>query len=124
MTSSRSKRVATVSAYLKELPADQRAALQRVRKAVLASCPDAEEVISYGMPAFKWNGILLYMAAAAHHCAVYGAISKAVAKDPSAYARYRSSKGTLKFTPEKPLPLALIRKLVKARMAENAIRKK
>jgi len=118
----RSKPVKTVAAYLKALPADQRAALQRVRKTVLATCPDAEAVISYGMPAFKWNGILLYMAAAQHHCAVYGAISKAIAKDPTSYAKYRTSKGTLRFTPEKPLPIALIRKLVKARMVENASR--
>jgi uncharacterized protein YdhG (YjbR/CyaY superfamily) len=121
---SRSRPVKTVAAYLKALPADQRAALQRVRKGVLAACPDAEEVISYGMPAFRWNGILLYMAAATHHCAVYGAISRAVAKEPAAYARFLASKGTLKFTPAKPLPLALLRKLVKARMAENAVRRR
>jgi uncharacterized protein YdhG (YjbR/CyaY superfamily) len=119
---SRAKPVKTIAAYLKALPADQRAALQRVRTTLLAVCPDAEEVISYGMPAFKWNGILLYMAAATHHCAVYGAISKAIAADPAPYAKYRSSKGTLKFTPDKPLPLALIRKLVKAKMVENAKR--
>jgi uncharacterized protein YdhG (YjbR/CyaY superfamily) len=119
----RSKPAKTAAAYLKALPADQRAALQRVRKTVLATCPDAEEVISYGMPAFKWKGILLYMAAATHHCAVYGPISKAVAEEPAAYARFLASKGTLKFTPEKPLPLALIRKLVKARMRENAARR-
>ena len=119
---SRAKPVKTVAAYLKALPTPERAALQRVRTTVLATCPDAEEVISYGMPAFKWNGILLYMAAAARHCAVYGAISKAIAADPAPYARYRTSKGTLRFTPEKPLPIALIRKLVKAKMVENARR--
>jgi len=119
---SRAKPVKTIPAYLKAIPAPKRAALQRVRKVVLATCPDADEVISYGMPAFKWNGILLYMAAAANHCAVYGAISKAIAADPAPYAKYRTSKGTLRFTPEKPLPIALIRKLVKAKMVENARR--
>ena len=118
----RSKPVTTISAYLKALPADQRAALTRVRKAILGACPDAEEVISYGMPAFKWNGMLLYMAASKSHCAVYGAISRVVAADKAFYAKYVTSKGTLRFTPEKPLPLALIRKLVKGRMAENAKR--
>ena len=119
---SRPKPFRSIDAYLKALPADQRAALQRVRKAILATCPDAEEVISYGMPAFKWNGILLYMAAATHHCAVYGAISSVVAADKALYAKFLSSKGTLKFTPAKPLPLTLIRKLVKGRMRENARR--
>lgn len=119
---SRAKPVQSVAAYLKAIPAPERAALQRVRTTVLATCPDAEEVISYGMPAFKWKGILLYMAAAANHCAVYGAISKAIAADPAPYAKYRTSKGTLWFTPEKPLPVALIKKLVKAKMAENGKR--
>jgi uncharacterized protein YdhG (YjbR/CyaY superfamily) len=122
MAVSRAKRVKTIGAYLKALPADQRASLQRVRKAILATCPDAEEVISYGMPAFKWNGMLLYMAASKNHCAVYGAISRVVAADRAFYAKYVTSKGTLRFTPEKPLPLALIRKLVKGRMAENVRR--
>jgi uncharacterized protein YdhG (YjbR/CyaY superfamily) len=97
--------------------------LQRVRKAILATCPDAEEVISYGMPAFKWNGMLLYMAASKAHCAIYGAISRVVAADKEFYAKYVTSKGTLRFTPAKPLPLALIKKLVKGRMAENASRR-
>jgi len=122
MSRTRSKPVKTIAAYLKALPADQRAALQRVRKGILTACPDAEEVISYGMPAFKWNGMLLYMAASTNHCAVYGAISRVVAADKAFYAKYVSSKGTLKFTPEKPLPLALIKKLVKGRMAENVAR--
>ncbi len=106
----------TIDDYLAGLPASQRAALGRVRRIIRATAPDAEECISYQIPAFKLHGKgLIWFGAAAHHCAIYG-----VASDPALKRYDTSGKGTLRFTVEKPLPDALLRKLVKARMKKIA----
>ena len=106
----------TIDDYLAGLPASQRAALGRVRRIIRATAPDAEECISYQIPAFKLHGKgLIWFGAAAHHCAIYG-----VANDPALKRYDTSGKGTLRFTVEKPLPDALLRKLVKARMKKIA----
>ncbi len=103
--------------YLASLPADQRAALEKLRKDVKAAAPNAEEYIGYAMPAFRYNGPLVYFAAAKKHCAFY--IGSTIAAYKADLAGYDTSKGTIRFQPDKPLPAALVRKLVKARMAEN-----
>ena len=83
---------------------------------IRATAPDAEECISYQIPAFKLHGKgLIWFGAAAHHCAIYG-----VANDPALKDYDTSGKGTLRFTVEKPLPDALVRKLVKSRMKKIA----
>jgi uncharacterized protein YdhG (YjbR/CyaY superfamily) len=106
----------TIDAYLAGLPAAQREALQRVRRIIHATAPDALECISYQMPSFKLHGKgLIWFGAAAKHCAIYG-----VANDPALTGYDTSGKGTLRFTVEKPLPDALLRKLVKSRMRKIA----
>ena len=105
-------------AYLAKLSADKRATLEKVRKAIRAAAPDAEEGISYGMPAFIQGKPIAGYAASAQHCSYFpmsGAITAQLADD---LAKYDVSKGGFKFPIGKPPPATLIRKLVKARLAE------
>ena len=106
----------SIDAYLAKVPADKKAALQKLRAAILAAAPGAEETISYGMPAFRYDGrVIVYFAAATKHCAFYpGGI---VGEFADELAKYSTSKGTIRFQADKPLPAALVKKLVKARIA-------
>jgi uncharacterized protein YdhG (YjbR/CyaY superfamily) len=106
-----------VDTYLAALPDDQRAALEEVRRTIRAAAPNAVEAISYGIPGYKHKGKpLIHFGAARNHCAIYGA---AVAEsDKEDLKDYDTSKGTIRFSPDKPLPAALVQRLVKARMAE------
>lgn len=110
--------------YLAKLPADQRQALEKVRAVIGKALPDAEECISYGLPAFRQKRVLFAYAARAHHCALYpmsGTLLEAFAKE---LAGFETSQGTIRFQPDHPLPVALIRKLVRARLAEASETKK
>ena len=111
---------ANTNDYLKALPEDQRAALEKLRKQILAAAPDAEEHFGYGLPGFKHNGHpMLYLGAAKNHVALYGSVPvgfKERLKD------FTVSKGTIQFTPEKPLPAALVKDIVKAKVAEIDVR--
>lgn len=110
----------TIDEYLAPLPADQRAALQKLRKVIRAAAPRAEEYIGYGLAAFRLDGRpLVAFGAGANHCALYPMSSSTVADHKKELAAYETSKGTIRFLPSKPLPAALVRKLVKARIAEN-----
>jgi uncharacterized protein YdhG (YjbR/CyaY superfamily) len=102
--------------YLAAVSADKRAALEVLRKNIKAAAPKAEECISYGVPAFRLNGrFLVAYAAAKNHCAFYpGAVIGQLEELKS----YDTSKGTLRFPAEKPLPATLVRKLVKLRIAK------
>lgn len=102
--------------YLSALPADQRAALEQLRKRVLSVARGIEEHFGYGMPAFRYNGHpLLYMGAAKNHCALYGSV-------PAGFRErlkdFTVSKGAIQFSPGKPIPAALLRDIVKAKVAE------
>jgi uncharacterized protein YdhG (YjbR/CyaY superfamily) len=114
---------ASIAEYLAAVAPDKRAALERLRKTIKATAPRAEECISYGIPAFRLDGrVLVWFAAATNHCSFFpGGI---VAGFEDELEGYETSKGTVRFTPEHPLPAALIRKLVKAAMARNAARKR
>ncbi len=110
----------TVDDYLSTVPADKRAALEKLRKDIKAAAPKAEECISYRMPAFRLNGrALVGFAAAAKHCALYPWSGSIVPAFKEELKNYSTSKGTIRFQPDKPLPAALVRKVVKARMKEN-----
>ncbi len=105
-------------AYLAKLGAQKRATLEKVRKTIRAAAPEAEEGMSYGMPAFILGKPIAGYAAAANHCAYYpmsAAITTALAAD---LQDYETSKGAIRFPVGKPPPAALIRKLVRARLAE------
>src|SRR3954447_20303885 len=111
----------TIDGYLAKLSDDKRAALQRLRKIIHAAAPKAEECISYQLPAFRLNGMLVAFGASARHCAFYLMSASTVAAHEKELADYDTSKGTIRFLPDEPLPTTLVRKLVKARIAENAI---
>jgi uncharacterized protein YdhG (YjbR/CyaY superfamily) len=110
----------TIDQYLATLTKDKRAALEKLRRAIKSAAPEAEECISYQMPAFRLAGkMLVGFRAAANHCAFYPMSSMTVESHKSELQNYDTSKGTIRFHPQKPLPAALVRKLVKARIAEN-----
>ncbi len=110
-----------IDEYLGRLPEDQRATLEKVRKAVHQSVPAAEECISYGLAAFRLDGKpLVAMGASTNHCAFYLMSGSIVEQHQADLEGYDTSKGTIRFPSDQPLPAKLIKKLVKARIAENA----
>jgi len=115
----------TVGEYLARVPAKQRAALQKIRQAIKKAAPKAAELISYGMPAFRHHNILAYYAAFKDHLSFFpGVLSKKLEKElETALKPFSRSKGTIRFTPEKPIPISLVTKIVKAKVQENETRK-
>jgi uncharacterized protein YdhG (YjbR/CyaY superfamily) len=110
----------TIDDYLAGVSADQRIALEKLRKTIRAVAPKIEECISYGIPAFRLNGrSLVFFGAWANHCSFYPGNSRTLKKCRSDLKGFRITKGTIRFLPDKPLPTALVKKLVKARIAEN-----
>ncbi len=106
--------------YLAGMPADHRAALEKLRRTIRAVAPDAEECISWGLAAFRLNGRpLVALGGWAKHCALYPMSSATVKAFQNDLRDFEASKGTIRFSPDKPLPTALVKKLVKARMKEN-----
>ena len=104
--------------YLAAVTADKRSALQKLRKAIKTAAPKAEECISYQLPAFRLNGrFLVAYGATTNHCAFYpGSTVKALKKELKGYD---TSKGTIRFPASKPLPAALVLKLVRLRVEEG-----
>lgn len=109
----------TIDEYLAALSDDQRDALEKLRKTIKAAAPKAEECISYQLPAFRQNGMLVGFGATKNHCAFYLMSSTTVEAHKDELKGYDTSKGTIRFEADKPLPVSLVRKLVKARIAEN-----
>ena len=108
----------SIDEYLAGVSDEKRAALQQLRKTILGVIPKAEECISYQMPAFRHEGrVLVYFAAAANHCAFYPGGMVNEFKDD--LEGYETSKGTIRFQPERPIPASLVRRIVKARVAQN-----
>jgi uncharacterized protein YdhG (YjbR/CyaY superfamily) len=113
----------TIDEYLAPLSDEKRAALEKLRRDIRSAAPKAEECISYQIPAFRLDGRLLVgFGAAANHCAFYpGAHPIEAHKDE--LEAYDTSKGTIRFQADSPLPATLVRKLVKTRIAEYAARR-
>ena len=109
----------TIDAYLAALDDRQRRPLEKLRKTIKTSAPDAEECISYGLAAFRKNGMLVALGATPNHLAFYVMDGSTLKDYKSELTGYDTSKGTIRFQPEKPLPVSLVRKLVKQRLAEN-----
>jgi len=113
----------TIDEYVAALSDDKRAALEKLRKAISAAAPRAVECISYQLPSFRLDGrLLVAFGSAAHHYALYPMSAATVAAHAEELRDYETSKGTIRFQFDKPLPVALVKKLVKARIAENAAR--
>ena len=110
----------TVDEYLASVNSDHSKALQKIRETVHAVAPNAQECISYGIPAFRLNGrSLVFFGAWANHCVFYPGSSATLKKFRNELRDFQTSKGTIRFSPGNPLPVPLVRKLVKARIAEN-----
>ena len=119
MATGRGKGGGDVEGYLVGLSEEQRAALEKLRATIRAAAPEAEECISYGVPAFRQNGVLVGYGARPGHCAFYLMSGSTVSAHQEELRDYDTSKGTIRFTPERPLPDALVTMLVRARLAEN-----
>ena len=111
----------TIDEYLAALSDDKRSTLEKLRKTIKATAPKAQECISYQLPAFRLNGrMLVAFGATANHCALYTMSSSTVEAHKDDLKDYDTSKGTIRFQADNPLPATLLRKLVKARIAENS----
>ena len=114
-----SKAPSSTGSYLAALSVDKRRALEKLRKDIKVAAPKAEECISYGVPGFRLDGrLLVSYAASAKHCAFYpGSIVQQFKKE---LKDYDTAKGTIRFETDEPLPAALVRKIVKARIKQRA----
>lgn len=119
MSPQRKIKATTVDEYLAGVSEEHRSALEHLRKTIRAAAPDAQECISYDIPTFRIdNRMLVAFGAAANHCAFYpGAHPIEMHKDE--LTAYSTGKGTIRFQPALPLPDALVRKLVKTRIAQR-----
>src|SRR5215213_2282419 len=108
-----------VDEYLRSFTGKQLETLEKVRKAIKAAAPKAEEVISYGIPGYKLNGLVAYFAGFKNHCSYFPASYAVMNKFKEDLKPYDVSKGTIHFPIDKPLPASLIRKMVKAKLKEN-----
>jgi uncharacterized protein YdhG (YjbR/CyaY superfamily) len=107
-----------IDEYLATLSSDKQAALEKLRRAIRAAVPKAEECISYGVPGFRLNGkYLVGLGATSKHCAFY--LGTTVQTNAELLKGYDISKGTIRFPPGNPLPVRLVRSLMKARVAEK-----
>jgi uncharacterized protein YdhG (YjbR/CyaY superfamily) len=109
-----------VDRYLAQVPRQHRAALEKLRKAIRAAAPKATEGISYGIPTFRIGGRpFIWYAAWTNHCSVYPLSDSVLRAHATHLKGYSIAKGTIRFPPDKPLPAAFVRDLVKQRMAET-----
>jgi uncharacterized protein YdhG (YjbR/CyaY superfamily) len=119
----RASQTATViDEYLAQLPEPTRAALEKLRETIRAAAPTATETISYQLAAFRHEGMLVAFGAAANHCGFYVMSGTVLQGFRDELALYKTSKGTIRFTPDRPLPSALVKRIVKTRIAENHAR--
>src|SRR5260370_12011293 len=108
----------TTDEYLASVPEPARSTLNKIRAAIRSAVPpEATEAISYGMPAFKHKGVLVWFAAFSNHCSLFPTAS-VIEAFKNELKSFSTSKGTIQFPTDKPLPTALVRKLVKARVAQ------
>jgi len=113
----------TINEYIAAAPAEVRPILEKIRQTIAAAAPEAEEVISYRIPAFRGKGILVYFAAFKRHIGLYPPVS-GDAKLEKDIARYAGPKGNLQFPLDEPIPYALIKRIVRLRVKQDAARRK
>jgi uncharacterized protein YdhG (YjbR/CyaY superfamily) len=113
-----------VDEYLAGVPEPARSTLSKIRAAIRSAVPpEATETISYGMPAFKYNGVLVWFAAFSNHCSLFPTAA-VIETFKNELKGFSTSKGTIHFPTDKPLPSALVKKLVKARVAQIESKKR
>ena len=113
-----------VDEYLAGIPEPARSTLSKMRMAIRSAAPpEATETISYGMPAFKYKGVLVWFAAFSKHCSLFPTAS-VVEAFKNELKGFSTSKGTIHFPTDKPLPTALVKKLVKARVSQIESKKR
>ncbi len=110
--------------YLGSVPGHARAALLKLRKTIRAAAPEATEEIRYQVPTFKYRGGLVAYAAFADHCSFFVMSTEVMRAHARELEGYPIGKGSIRFAADKPLPAALVTKLVKARIKENEARKR
>jgi uncharacterized protein YdhG (YjbR/CyaY superfamily) len=114
----------TVDAYLARVPEPARSTLNKIRAAIRSAAPrEATETISYGIPAFKYNGVLVWFAAFSDHCSLFPTAA-VIETFKNELKGFSISKGTIQFPTDKPLPAALVKKMVKARVAQIESKKR
>jgi uncharacterized protein YdhG (YjbR/CyaY superfamily) len=118
MEKKRYQQFKNIDDYLAGAPEDVRPVLEKIRQTIHDAAPQAEEAISYGMPAFKQNGALVYFAAFKDHIGFFPTGS-GVSHFTKELEKYDTSKGTIRFPLDKPVPYGLITKIVKFRLKEN-----
>ncbi len=116
-------RYKTVEGYISSFPEDIQEKLQKIRETIKQAAPDSEELISYNMPAYKFHGTLVYFAVHTKHIGFYP-FPSAIASFKKEASVYETSKGSIRFPLDKPIPYRLIRKIVQYRVNENMKKKK
>jgi uncharacterized protein YdhG (YjbR/CyaY superfamily) len=121
MRSKRASKPQTINEYLAKLSPERRVALNKLRRTIRTAFPRAEECISYGIPAFRLDGrVVAWFAAAAHHLSFFpGGVLELFEEE---LKDYQTSKGTVRFQPDHPLPAGLVRRMINARIARTAAR--
>jgi uncharacterized protein YdhG (YjbR/CyaY superfamily) len=111
----------TVDDYINQFPPKVRNALQGLRRTIRAAAPDAEERIGYGMPGFRQNGWLVFFGGFKDHCSFFPASKDIIQSHKKELKSFETKAGTIHFTPEHTLPVALVKKIVKERLKENEL---
>ena len=125
MKKAKSRAPQNVDEYLAGVPEPARSTLSKVRAAIRSAAPkETTEAISYGMPTFKYKGSLLAFGSFSKHCSLFPMRLAVMAAFKNDLKGFHTSKGTIRFPVDKPLPAALLKKLVKARVAEKERKKK
>jgi uncharacterized protein YdhG (YjbR/CyaY superfamily) len=121
----RMKKSETVEAYLADLPPRERDVLEKLRQTVRSVVPDAGEKIAYGIPTFTYHGNLVHYGAGKRYLSFYPGSRRVMKQFAEELRRWETTEGaTIRFQPEKPLPATLVKKIVRARVAENLARKR
>ena len=110
-----------VDSYIASFPRDHKALLKKVQRTIRAAAPEASEVISYNIPAYRQNGMLVYFAGFKHHIGLYPPVRDSTVLE-KAVAKYAGPKGNLQFPYDEPLPLALITRIVRHNVKQDLAR--
>lgn len=108
--------------YLASVPEDAREVLEDMRRTIAVAAPEAIESIGYGMPTFKYNGLLVAFAAFKNHCSFFPMSRTVMAAFKNELKRFDTAEGTIRFQIDKPLSATLVKKIVRARIQENDAR--